>query len=555
MKLLHKLLAPVLLLTATLLALLALSLWFADQARRGYEQIAVADAQINQVSEIRSLSRALQRDTLNLIFDPDPAERNNIAGSVQRRTQEIARRLEGLVGGSKEEERAKMREIQSLQSDALTSLGEVQKLAAANDAAKAHALFRDDLRKKERAASRVTDSFIEERAKAAEALKQAAEQSRNRAIWLQTLLSLASALVAAGVAAAVIVLGVTRPLALVTNALTALAHGRQDVVAPERASKDEIGALIEALRVFRDNAAALRRLEAEQAQAAAQAAEALKAERAAIAQDFEASVSAATSNVGAGAAAILHAARDMAMRQGDGSSGAIQVATAADDTNVRLSTVGAAVEELSASIGEITQQAARSSSTAREGVDDVAQAAAQIKRLEQASQEIAQVVGLINEIAAQTSLLALNATIEAARAGDAGKGFAVVANEVKQLSNQTTAATEGIARQVAAIQSEAAQTAAAVQRIHGSIGAIADNAASIAAAVEQQRATTDEINRTVSNLSATMSDVSGRIVKIGGSAIYSCAGAIEVLWIAEQLGETSETLSDDAARFMSRVTA
>ncbi|MFY7960186.1 MAG: hypothetical protein ACOVVK_08935, partial [Elsteraceae bacterium] len=123
------------------------------------------------------------------------------------------------------------------------------------------------------------------------------------------------------------------------------------------------------------------------------------------------------------------------------------------------------------------------------------------------------------------------------------------------LSNQTTAATEGIARQVAAIQSEAAQTAAAVQRIHGSIGAIADNAASIAAAVEQQRATTDEINRTVSNLSATMSDVSGRIVKIGGSAIYSCAGAIEVLWIAEQLGETSETLSDDAARFMSRVTA
>ena len=33
-----------------------------------------------------------------------------------------------------------------------------------------------------------------------------------------------------------------------------------------------------------------------------------------------------------------------------------------------------------------------------------------------------------------------------------------------------------------------------------------------------------------------MGDVSARVVKIGGSAIYSCAGAIEVLWIAERLG-------------------
>ena len=555
MKLLHKLLAPVVLLTATMLASLLMSLWFAERARTDQDQIAAADAQIIQVGEIRSLSRALQRDTLNLIFDPDQTEKTNIASSVQRRTQDMTRRLEALLSAATEEERPRMREIQNLQTEVLASLAAVQKLAAANDAAKAHAAFRDDLRKKERAASRVTDGFMEERAKAAEALKQGVEQSRKRTVWLQSLLGVASALLAAGIAVAVVLLGVTRPLVAVTGALTALAHGRQDVIVPERSGKDEIGALIEALRVFRDNAQALRRLEAEQALVAAQAADALKAERAAIARDFEASVSAATGQVGESAAAILQAARDMAMRQGDSSSGAVQVATSADETNVRLSTVGAAVEELSASIGEITQQAARSSTTAREGVDDVAKAAAQIKRLEHASQEIAQVVGLINEIAAQTSLLALNATIEAARAGDAGKGFAVVANEVKQLSNQTTAATEGIARQVAAIQSEAGQTAAAVQRIHGSIGAIADNAESIAAAVEEQRATTDEINRTLTNLSGMMGDVAARVVKIGGSAIYSCASAIEVLWVAEQLGETSQSLSEDAARFLSRVTA
>jgi len=52
----------------------------------------------------------------------------------------------------------------------------------------------------------------------------------------------------------------------------------------------------------------------------------------------------------------------------------------------------------------------------------------------------------IKAIAKMTNLLALNATIEAARAGDAGKGFAVVAGEVKNLSGQTTHATDNVAK-------------------------------------------------------------------------------------------------------------
>jgi len=126
-----------------------------------------------------------------------------------------------------------------------------------------------------------------------------------------------------------------------------------------------------------------------------------------------------------------------------------------------LQAMSSANYDLSRLLGDVTLKMGDVAARASGSASQVQTAMTQITSFIHEAEKIAQVGAAIEAIAQQTNLLALNATIEAARAGVAGRGFSVVASEVKNLSQQTAAATQAIGDHVASIQS-AARTAVSV---------------------------------------------------------------------------------------------
>ncbi|WP_282604944.1 methyl-accepting chemotaxis protein [Pelagibius sp. Alg239-R121] len=348
---------------------------------------------------------------------------------------------------------------------------------------------------------------------------------------------------------------VGRPLADMTAAMRLLAGGDLDTDVPARDKRDDIGAMANAVEVFKQNAIEMRRLEEDQAAGKAKAEADKQAAMNAMADAFEASVMAVVDQVANGAENMQNTAQDMSSSAQSTSEQANSVSSASEVTTNNVQAVAAAAEQLSGSITEISRRVAESSQISGDAVTQVDQTNGDVEGLSSAARKIGDVISLISDIAEQTNLLALNATIEAARAGEAGKGFAVVAGEVKNLASQTAKATDEIGIQIAAMQAATTSAVDSIKNIGGTISKVDEVAGSIAAAVEEQGAATQEISRNVQEAATGTSEVSATIAQVTKSADSTGQSSNGVLAAAGELASHSDTLRREVIDFLKQVRA
>ena len=271
-----------------------------------------------------------------------------------------------------------------------------------------------------------------------------------------------------------------------------------------------------------------------------------------------------------GAIDVQSSANEILIASEEMSTGAIQ-------QDQEITNTSSAVEQLTVSMKQVSNNAEASAEAARRALDAAEQGnrsvrdtlegmqrirssvqatAKRIKALGDRSLEISEIVNVINDITEQTNLLALNAAIEAARAGEAGRGFAVVADEVRKLAEHSRNATKDIAALIKAIQAETNDAVVVMEEgtKEVEIGAkLADQAGraldAISTVVRQSAELVQEISLASKQQVRGTEGVANAMQIISNITRQTSQGARQTARTVEQMVHMSEQLNEALSQF------
>ena len=201
---------------------------------------------------------------------------------------------------------------------------------------------------------------------------------------------------------------------------------------------------------------------------------------------------------------------------------AMHLAEASEHQAQEIAGASAAINEMAVSIDQVSANASESSAVAERSVaiankgsevvqstisgmdnirEQIQETSKRIKRLGESSQEIGDIISLITDIADQTNILSLNAAIQASMAGDAGRGFAVVADEVQRLAERSAAATKQIEALVKTIQNDTNEAVISMEQTTTEVVRGARLAQDAGVALEEIESVSNNLAELIQNIS------------------------------------------------------
>lgn len=252
--------------------------------------------------------------------------------------------------------------------------------------------------------------------------------------------------------------------------------------------------------------------------------------------DIAGEVRAGVQRIGTSTAEILAAVSQHTVSASQQSAALTQTSTTVDE-------IRAASEQTARAARTVAEQATDSVQVSDEGTravetitramedirDRVETMARDILALSQQTLQIGEITATVNDLADQSNILALNASIEAAKAGEEGRGFAVVASEVRNLAEQSKAATSQVRRILGDVQR--ATTAAVLATEQGT------------KVVERGLELSGRAGDRIRSLAETILDASHAAQQIAASANQQSIGI-------EQIAQALQEMSDSAAQFV-----
>lgn len=519
--------------------------------------------------EIRSLSRSLQRDALNLLLERDPSELAIIHGKFSTRSNQMQARLGQLVRDPVLGLNRNSPYIRS-QTIVLRRLAIVARAASQGRQDHAWAVFRSDVRSNERIASKIADTLIAKQEAEVWRLFRNAYDLERQEVAISILASVLLFSFAAYGTVLIVQRTIVRPLLDIERTMAVIAGGNAEGRTPHGERHDEIGRMSRAIEVFRASVVARERLEGEnsrqqlaeiqrerQIETMRRSNESADAERNRIIREAANTLEEEITDVLTG---LRGAACQLSTTSGDLEQHSIGTTRELGNVGVAVhraldgaTDIASATMQFMGAIGQSSQSTRQSADLSAQAADCAGRLAQDMTNVQNDARAIGAIVGLISTIAARTKLLALNAAIEAARVGESGRGFAVVADEVKMLASQTADATGEIARQIEGVQRGTEAAYAGLMHIRVMVEDMARGTDDLASSIGEQAQSGQIISRNVEG-TATDLNLIGRLVTDVSVATKSTAGMASRVGTDSRLVETgASSIAGALTRFFNQL--